>query len=68
MNKSESKYHNTALLMNQALVELLNKKIIAITNDTILIENEYHLENLSGKNEQMVCRTILCNGGLRSRI
>ena len=26
MNKSESKYHNTALLMNQALVELLNKK------------------------------------------
>lgn len=26
MNKSESKYYNTALLMNQALVELLNKK------------------------------------------
>ena len=26
MNKSESKYNNTALLMNQALVELLNKK------------------------------------------
>ena len=26
MNKSESKYFNTALLMNQALVELLNKK------------------------------------------
>lgn len=26
MNKSESKYHNTALLMNQALVDLLNKK------------------------------------------
>ena len=26
MNKSESKYYNTALLMNQALIELLNKK------------------------------------------
>ena len=26
MKKSESKYHNTALLMNQALIELLNKK------------------------------------------
>lgn len=26
MNKSESKYFNTALLMNQALIELLNKK------------------------------------------
>lgn len=26
MNKSESKYYNTALLMNQAFVELLNKK------------------------------------------
>lgn len=26
MNKSESKYFNTALIMNQALVELLNKK------------------------------------------
>ena len=26
MNKSESKYYNTALLMNQALVEILNKK------------------------------------------
>ena len=26
MNKSESKYYNTALLMNQALDELLNKK------------------------------------------
>lgn len=26
MNKAESKYYNTALLMNQALVELLNKK------------------------------------------
>lgn len=26
MNKSESKYYNTSLLMNQALVELLNKK------------------------------------------
>lgn len=26
MKKSESKYYNTALLMNQALVELLNKK------------------------------------------
>lgn len=26
MNKSESKYYNTALLMNQALVELLQKK------------------------------------------
>lgn len=26
MNKSESKYYNTALLMNQAFIELLNKK------------------------------------------
>ncbi len=26
MNKNESKYFNTALLMNQALIELLNKK------------------------------------------
>lgn len=26
MNKSGSKYNNTALLMNQALIELLNKK------------------------------------------
>ena len=26
MNKSESKYYNTSLLMNQALIELLNKK------------------------------------------
>lgn len=26
MNKSESKYYNTSLLMNQSLVELLNKK------------------------------------------
>ncbi len=26
MNKNESKYYNTALLMNQALIELLNKK------------------------------------------
>ena len=26
MNKAESKYYNTALLMNQALIELLNKK------------------------------------------
>lgn len=26
MNKSESKYYNTALLMNQALIEILNKK------------------------------------------
>lgn len=26
MNKSESKYFNTSLLMNQALIELLNKK------------------------------------------
>lgn len=26
MNKSESKYYSTALLMNQALIELLNKK------------------------------------------
>lgn len=26
MNKSESKYYNTALLMDQALIELLNKK------------------------------------------
>ncbi len=26
INKSESKYYNTALLMNQALIELLNKK------------------------------------------
>lgn len=26
MNKSQSKYYNTALLMNQALIELLNKK------------------------------------------
>lgn len=26
MNKAESKYFNTALLMNQALIELLNKK------------------------------------------
>ena len=26
MNKSESKYYNTALLMNSALVEILNKK------------------------------------------
>lgn len=26
MNKSESKYYNTALLMNQALIELINKK------------------------------------------
>ena len=26
MTKSESKYYNTALLMNQALIELLNKK------------------------------------------
>ena len=26
MNKAESKYYNTALLMNQALMELLNKK------------------------------------------
>lgn len=26
MNKSESKYFNTALLMNQALIEILNKK------------------------------------------
>ncbi len=26
MNKAESKYYNTALLINQALVELLNKK------------------------------------------
>lgn len=26
MNKSESKYYNTALLMNQALIQLLNKK------------------------------------------
>ncbi len=26
MNKSESKYYHTALLMNQALIELLNKK------------------------------------------
>ena len=26
MNKSESKYYNTALLMNEALVKLLNKK------------------------------------------
>ena len=26
MNKSESKYYNTALLMNQALIELLNKE------------------------------------------
>lgn len=26
MNKFESKYYNTALLMNQALIELLNKK------------------------------------------
>lgn len=28
MNKAESKYYNTALLMNQALIELLNKKDI----------------------------------------
>ena len=26
MNKAESKYYNTALLMNQALIQLLNKK------------------------------------------
>lgn len=26
MNKSESKYYNTSLLMNQALIQLLNKK------------------------------------------
>lgn len=26
MNKAESKYYNTALLMNQALIEILNKK------------------------------------------
>ena len=26
MNKAESKYYNTAILMNQALIELLNKK------------------------------------------
>lgn len=26
MNKSESKFYNTALLMDQALIELLNKK------------------------------------------
>ena len=26
MNKSEKKYYNTACLMNQALIELLNKK------------------------------------------
>ena len=26
MNKSESKFYNTALLMNQALIEILNKK------------------------------------------
>ena len=26
MNKSESKYFNTSLLMNQALIQLLNKK------------------------------------------
>ena len=26
MNKAESKYYNTAVLMNQALIELLNKK------------------------------------------
>ena len=26
MNKAESKYYNTAILMNKALIELLNKK------------------------------------------
>ena len=29
MNKSESRYFNTALLMNQALIELLAKKDIS---------------------------------------
>jgi hypothetical protein len=58
LNPYNPQQHNANISSFNNLA-VLNIKTIHSKNDTMLIEKEYHLENVLGKKEQIVCNIIL---------